>query len=213
MEARTLRLRAAVIRHRISKAPRISRTPLPRRATQRSKNSKGSLTTYLCFGGHACKLLLQWLPLRSSIIRRAKQSSTAQAAGGNVMDDVYKMYAMSDGEDDAEPAEVDHDEDMDDEDEEVETSSVLTSSDDDEGVPEETSVVISESPQPKPARKAPAKKAVKAPAKKAPAKKAAAPAKAAKKSVAKKSSGGTPKKAATKKQAKAIAKRGKPVAT
>ena len=60
------------------------------------------------------------------------------------MDDVYKMYAMSDGDGDAEPAEVDHDEDMDDEDEEVETSSVLTSSDDDEGVPEETSVVISE---------------------------------------------------------------------
>ena len=56
--------------------------------------------------------------MRSSIIRSAKQSSTAQAAGGNVMDDVYKMYAMSDGEGDAEPAEVDHDEDMDDEDEE-----------------------------------------------------------------------------------------------
>ena len=77
------------------------------------------------------------------------------------MDDVYKMYAMSDGEGDAEPPEIDHDQDMVDEDEEVETSSVLTSSDDDEGVPEETSVVISEPPRPTPAKKAPAKKAAK----------------------------------------------------
>ena len=57
------------------------------------------------------------------------------------MEEVFKMYAMNDGNDNAEPAELDpdHDEDLDDEDEEVETSSVLTSSDDDEGVPEERS--------------------------------------------------------------------------
>ena len=68
------------------------------------------------------------------------------------MDEVLKMYAMSDGEEHPESAEVDdHDEALDDEDEEVETSSVLTSSDDDEGVPDETSVVITATPKPKPA--------------------------------------------------------------
>ena len=51
------------------------------------------------------------------------------------MEEVFRMYAMSDGEPTGEPQELDpdHDEDFDDEDEEVETSSVLTSSDDDEG--------------------------------------------------------------------------------
>src|SRR4051794_20320592 len=99
------------------------------------------------------------------------------------MDEVFKMYAMS-ADDNSEPAEVndDHDEGLD-EDEEVETSSVLTSSDDDEGVPEETPVMTPA----RAAKKAPAKKAAKkAPAKKAPAKKAAAKKAPAKKAPAKK---------------------------
>src|ERR1700730_3023467 len=97
-----------------------------------------------------------------------------QDAGGNAMDEVFKMYAMSDDNDNSEPAELDpdHDEALDDdEDEEVETSSVLTSSDDDEGVPEEATVVISQTPQTKPARKAAKKAPAKKAAKKAPAKK------------------------------------------
>ena len=53
------------------------------------------------------------------------------------MEDVYKMYAMSDGNPDAEPLGLDSDHEDDfEEDDEVETSSVITSSDDDEGVEE-----------------------------------------------------------------------------
>ena len=97
------------------------------------------------------------------------------------MDEVFRMYAMSDGDPLGEPQELDpdHDEDFDEEDEEVETSTVLTSSDDDEGVIEEAIIIIVEEPEVAPVKKAAAKKA----AKKAPAKKAAkkAPAKGAKK--------------------------------
>ena len=97
------------------------------------------------------------------------------------MEDVFRMYAMSDGKPDTEPLglDSDHEEDFE-EDDEVETSSVLTSSDDDEGVVEEAIVVVSQVPAPKPAIKraakaAPPKKAAtKAPTKKAAAKKAAA---------------------------------------
>ena len=51
------------------------------------------------------------------------------------MEDVVKMYAMSDGNPYAEPKELDPDNENDFADEEeVETSSILTTSDDDEGV-------------------------------------------------------------------------------
>ena len=86
------------------------------------------------------------------------------------MDDVVKMYAMSDGNPDIEPAEssADHD---DFEDEGVETSNVITSSDDDEGVVEESVVVAVAAPVRAPAPKRALKKAS---VKKAAPKKAAA---------------------------------------
>ena len=59
------------------------------------------------------------------------------------MDEVIKMYAMNDGNPDLEPAELSADHDEMEEDDEVETSNVLTSSDDDEGVVEE-GVIIAE---------------------------------------------------------------------
>ena len=74
------------------------------------------------------------------------------------MEEVFRMYAMSDGEANAKPALNDSDHDSFDEDEEVETSSVLTSSDDDEGVAEETVIVVAKKPAAKPARKKAAKK-------------------------------------------------------
>ncbi len=52
------------------------------------------------------------------------------------MEEVFRMYAMSDGEANAKPAAFESDHNDFEEDEEVETSSVLTSSDDDEGVAE-----------------------------------------------------------------------------
>src|SRR5579862_5859752 len=103
------------------------------------------------------------------------------------MDEVFKMYAMSDGDPLRESGGLDNDqvETFSDEEDELETAGILTSSDDDV-IAEETVIVIAEPVAPKPAaKKAPAKKA----AKKAPAKKAAkkAPAKkAAKKAPAKK---------------------------
>ena len=48
------------------------------------------------------------------------------------MEEVIKMYAMNDGNPDLEPAELSADHDELEEDEEIETSNVLTSSDDDE---------------------------------------------------------------------------------
>ena len=65
------------------------------------------------------------------------------------MEEVFRMYAMSDGNPNAEPAELDsdHEEDFE-EDDEVETSSILTSSDDDEVVAEETVIVVAEVPAP-----------------------------------------------------------------
>ena len=68
------------------------------------------------------------------------------------MEEVFKMYAMNDGNLDGEPAELDPDHDEE-EDEEVETSSILTSSDDDEPVVEETVILIVEEPIAKPAKK------------------------------------------------------------
>ena len=63
------------------------------------------------------------------------------------MEEVFRMYAMNDGNHDAEPAELnsDHEQDFD-EDDEVETSGILTSSDDDEGAAEETIIIIAEEP-------------------------------------------------------------------
>ena len=52
------------------------------------------------------------------------------------MDEVIKMYAMNDGNPDLEPAELSADHDELEEDDEVETSTVHTSSDDDEGIVE-----------------------------------------------------------------------------
>ena len=51
------------------------------------------------------------------------------------MEEVFRMYAMSDGDLDGEPNELDPDLEgnFDDDDEDEESSSVLTSSDDDEG--------------------------------------------------------------------------------
>ena len=57
------------------------------------------------------------------------------------MEEVFRMYAMSDGEANGEPAELDSDHDDFEEDEEVESFSVLTSSDDDEGVAQESVIV------------------------------------------------------------------------
>ena len=74
------------------------------------------------------------------------------------MEDVYRMYAMSDGELDAEPFGLDSDQEDDfEEDDEVETAGVLTSSDDDEGVEEEAVIVIAEIPEPPLAIKKPPK--------------------------------------------------------
>jgi len=66
------------------------------------------------------------------------------------MEEVFRMYAMSDGSPDGEPQELDpdHDEEFnDDEDEEVETSSIVTSSDDDDVVAEEVLVVFVSEPE------------------------------------------------------------------
>ena len=100
------------------------------------------------------------------------------------MDDVIRMYAMSDGGSEGEPQELDPDQvdDFEDE-EEIGAVGFLTTSDDDEGIVEETVVVVEEPVAAAPLVTAPAPK--KAPAKKAPAKKAAKKA-AAKKAAAKK---------------------------
>ena len=68
------------------------------------------------------------------------------------MDDVIKMYAMNDGNPNLEPAEMSADHDEMEEDDEVETSTVLTSSDDDEGV-EEGIIIVEAIPVPTPAPK------------------------------------------------------------
>ena len=65
------------------------------------------------------------------------------------MEDIVRMYAMSDGNPTGEPNELDSDRanDFADEDEEeFETASILTSSDDDEGVSEEAVIVVAEFP-------------------------------------------------------------------
>src|ERR1035438_9188680 len=95
--------------------------------------------------------------------RRGKSKQPQRrAAGGNRMEEVFGMYAMSGGKLDKEPNEFvsDFGEGFDgnDDDEEVETSSVLTSSDDDEGAAEEIVVFVVEEPVLKPARKKAAKK-------------------------------------------------------
>ena len=112
------------------------------------------------------------------------------------MDDVYRMYAMSDGEGDAEPAEVDHDEDIDEEEEEVETSSVLTSSTTTRECPKRPGG-LSESPLQslpgmRPRRRQPRwrRKSTPRPAKQQPRRQRLLP-RQPKKAVAKKSSGGT----------------------
>ena len=71
------------------------------------------------------------------------------------MEEVFRMYAMSDGDPKGEPEELDPDfeGDFDDDDEDEESSSVLTSSDDDEGVVEEALIIIIEEPAAKPAAK------------------------------------------------------------
>ena len=75
------------------------------------------------------------------------------------MEEVFKMYAKSDGNPEVEPAELDPDhEESFDEDDEIGTSTVLTSSDDDEVIAEEIAVVIVETPIAKPAIKKAAKK-------------------------------------------------------
>ena len=68
------------------------------------------------------------------------------------MDEVIKMYAMNDGNPNLEPAEMSADHDEMEEDDEVETSTVLTSSDDDEGV-EEGIIIVEAIPVPTPAPK------------------------------------------------------------
>ena len=95
------------------------------------------------------------------------------------MDDVFRMYAMSDGNPNREPGDLDQGqvEPLEEEDE-LETAGILTSSDDDEVIAEEV-IIVAEPMAPK--KKAPAKKA----AKKAPAKKAAAKKPAAKKAAKK----------------------------
>ena len=121
------------------------------------------------------------------------------------MEEVFRMYAMSDGDANSKPLAFESDHDDFEEDEEVESFSVLTSSDDDEGVAQESVIVAVAKPASKPAprkaakKKAPAKKAAtKAPAKKAAAKKVVAK-KAAKKSAAKKKAGAKGGKAVAKK--------------
>ena len=108
------------------------------------------------------------------------------------MEDLVRMYAMSDGDPNGEPTELDPDrvEEFSDEDEEeLETAGVHTSSDDDvEGeesvIPAEATPSSNPSAKRSAAKKTFAKRAAKkAPAKKAPAKKA--PAKAAKKATKK----------------------------
>ena len=76
------------------------------------------------------------------------------------MEEVFKMYAMSDGSQDVEPVELDPDhEDFEaNEEEEVETSSVLTSSDDDEPMIAEGEAVIVAVSTSRPAKKKSAKK-------------------------------------------------------
>ena len=70
------------------------------------------------------------------------------------MEEVFKMYANSDGAPDVEPAELDPDhEESFEEDDEVETATVLTSSDDDEVAAEEAVLIVVEAPAPKPAEK------------------------------------------------------------
>ena len=73
------------------------------------------------------------------------------------MEEVFKMYAMGDGEPGKEPAELDpdHEEDFEEDDDEI--SSVITSSDDDEDVVSSAVVVVVEEPAAQPARKKAAK--------------------------------------------------------
>ena len=67
------------------------------------------------------------------------------------MEEVFKMYAMSDGDANYKPGAFDSDHNDFEEDEEVESYSVLTSSDDDEGVAVESVTVAVEKPATKPA--------------------------------------------------------------
>ena len=78
------------------------------------------------------------------------------------MDEVFKMHAMSDGDPFGKPSDLGHDQAdaFADEEDELETAGILTSSDDDEVIAEETLIVVATVPAPKPAKKAPAKKKV-----------------------------------------------------
>src|SRR5580698_8661559 len=120
--------------------------------------------------------------MASSATRKCKQNhEQRQPAGGNGMDEVFRMYAMSDGDSFGKPGDLDHGQ-VDafaDEEDELETAGILTSSDDDEVVAEESGVVIAAVPHAKTPQKGAeegkkaAKKAAKKAEKKAPAKKAA----------------------------------------
>ena len=94
------------------------------------------------------------------------------------MEEVFRMCAMSDGDPNYKPLAFESDHNDFEEDEEVESYSVLTSSDDDEGVAQESVIIAVEKPASKPAPRKAAKK-------KAPAKKAAKKAKPAKKAAKK----------------------------
>jgi hypothetical protein len=153
----------------------------------------------------------------ASLCEFCYQLRSAATAGGNGMDEVFRMYAMSDGGPTGKPGDLDPDQvESYVEEEEVETSGILTSSDDDEVIAEETVIAVVEVPVSKAAAKKPAKKAPakKAAAKKAPAKKAAkkAPAKKAAKKAAKKKPAkkAAKKKAPAKKAAKKVAKKKAP---
>ena len=61
------------------------------------------------------------------------------------MDEVFRMYAMSDGDPFGEPGDLDSDQVeafADEEEDELETAGILTSSDDDEVIAEETVVAV-----------------------------------------------------------------------
>ncbi len=105
------------------------------------------------------------------------------------MDDVFKMYAMSDGDPFGKPGDLDSGrvEAFADEEDDLETSGILTSSDDDEVEAEETVIAVIAMPAAPPKPKKPAAK--KAAAKKAPAKKAAAKKAPAKKAAQEEGSG------------------------
>jgi hypothetical protein len=83
------------------------------------------------------------------------------------MEEVFRMCAMSDGDPNDKPLAFESDHNDFEEDEEIESYSVLTSSDDDEGVAQESVIVAAVKPASKPAprkaakKKSPAKKAVK----------------------------------------------------